>query len=245
MKKDKKQLKPVIFKRELKIENIPNSKKDYKEVDSFLATLSKKFMRDPLSLEKLDKEYYELIDKKKQNQAGEEHRHKNKRRDEKAIFYDIFIKPKETKIEDIKRKRLLEKQAKEMEGSLDIRIDGNAAIDSKGALNFSSKVKEFMGKIKHTQNKQSIEDIFAETNRELGIDSKMLFNYLSQKFIPNHNEQSKGNFFNQLIQIKPPEGINAIVASPLLECKIKFIVSKGMGAVDSFNADHQDENHLK
>lgn len=43
--------------------------------------------------------------------------------------------------------------------------------------------------------------------------------FLSSKFIPKLKDDNKRNFFNQLIQIKPPEGINAVVASPLMESK--------------------------
>ncbi len=51
-----------------------------------------------------------------------------------------------------------------------------------------------------------------------------MMKFLKEKFIPisndcmNQNTYRK-NFFNQLIQIKPPEGINAVVASPLMDSK--------------------------
>lgn len=51
------------------------------------------------------------------------------------------------------------------------------------------------------------------------LDPEILYNFLIKKFAPQMEVSNKGNFFNQLIQIKPPEGINAVVASPLLECK--------------------------
>jgi hypothetical protein len=49
------------------------------------------------------------------------------------------------------------------------------------------------------------------------IDNLHIF--LSSKFIPKLKDDNKKNFFNQLIQIKPPEGINAVVASPLMDSK--------------------------
>ena len=57
----------------------------------------------------------------------------------------------------------------------------------------------------------NIESIYKDKNKP-----SILFNYLSHKFLPHHlnSNTNKFNFFNQLIQIKPPEGINAIVASP-------------------------------
>jgi tetratricopeptide (TPR) repeat protein len=42
--------------------------------------------------------------------------------------------------------------------------------------------------------------------------------FLKEKFVPSDpNSLAKKNFFNQLIQIRPPEGINAISASPLID----------------------------
>lgn len=51
-----------------------------------------------------------------------------------------------------------------------------------------------------------------------------MMKFLQEKFIPTSKESiNQGkinkNFFNQLIQIKPPEGINAVVASPLTDSK--------------------------
>jgi len=54
--------------------------------------------------------------------------------------------------------------------------------------------------------------------------SENMIKFLKEKFIPISKESYeqanfKKNFFNQLIQIKPPEGINAVVASPLMDSK--------------------------
>ena len=53
------------------------------------------------------------------------------------------------------------------------------------------------------------------------IDITLLNNFLHDKYILNKNssDTTKKNYFNQLIQIRPPEGINAVVASPLMESK--------------------------
>jgi hypothetical protein len=45
----------------------------------------------------------------------------------------------------------------------------------------------------------------------------MLHAFLRDKFVPKVGSQN--HIFNHLIQIKPPEGINAVVSSPLIESK--------------------------
>lgn len=61
-------------------------------------------------------------------------------------------------------------------------------------------------------------------NDESFDPSENMIKFLKEKFIPISKESMeqanlKKNFFNQLIQIKPPEGINAVVASPLMDSK--------------------------
>ena len=53
------------------------------------------------------------------------------------------------------------------------------------------------------------------------MDIHILNNFLHEKYILSKfsPDTSKKNYFNQLIQIRPPEGINAVVASPLMESK--------------------------
>jgi hypothetical protein len=53
-----------IIKRELKIDN-DTSKKDFTELDKFLKTISKKFDKQPISLENLDKAYSDIVEKNK------------------------------------------------------------------------------------------------------------------------------------------------------------------------------------
>jgi tetratricopeptide (TPR) repeat protein len=56
---------------------------------------------------------------------------------------------------------------------------------------------------------------FKETAEER---ANILYNFLQNKFIPRDSlSDAKKNFFNQLIQIRPPEGINATAASPLID----------------------------
>jgi len=210
-------------KRELKItrdtENKKNSNiKDYSDVDNMLKTITKKFMNEPVSLESLNKQYSEISEKK--NPIKEYTQKKGKV--EKAIFYDIFIKPKEVKINEIRDKRQLEKKQKE--DTIKKKLDMNNPTDmsttnrKKVVGYFSGKMKGFLNKIKKSNKVQDIENLFGSDHNEK-FDSKQLFVYLSNKFTPSLDGNNKGNFFNQLIQIKPPEGINAVVASPLMECK--------------------------
>lgn len=53
-----------LIKRELKIDN-ETTKKDFSELDKFLKTISKKFDKQPLSLENLDKAYLDIVEKNK------------------------------------------------------------------------------------------------------------------------------------------------------------------------------------
>lgn len=195
------------LKREIKITDNKRQNKDFREVDDFLKTLTKNFMKEPPSLESLDKAYYEMVDKKK---VEDNEKNKGKKKEEKAIFYDIFIKPKESKISEIHNKRVLEKKIKE--DLLKKKIDLNDNFVVKTSNNkkvksfFTNRMKGYLNKVQKPSS-----------NEEVDNNSNYLFAYLSNKFIPHLQDSNKNNFFNQLIQIKPPEGINAIVASPLME----------------------------
>ena len=72
---------------------------------------------------------------------------------------------------------------------------------------------------KNTEILQKSFDIYFQ--KEKTIDITLLNIFLHDKYILNKNspETTKKNYFNQLIQIRPPEGINAVVASPLMESK--------------------------
>jgi hypothetical protein len=52
---------PNEIKRELRIEEQPQQR--YEEIDNFLKTVSKKFSAEPVTLEKLDKAYTDLVSK--------------------------------------------------------------------------------------------------------------------------------------------------------------------------------------
>ena len=53
-----------VISRELKIDNNTN-KKDFNDLDRFLKTISKKFDKQPFSIENLDKAYMDILDKNK------------------------------------------------------------------------------------------------------------------------------------------------------------------------------------
>ena len=74
-------------------------------------------------------------------------------------------------------------------------------------------------KYKNAETLQKNFDIYFQ--KEKNVDVTLLNNFLHDKYILNKNspETTKKNYFNQLIQIRPPEGINAVVASPLMESK--------------------------
>lgn len=190
-----------------------NDTKDYKEVDNYLKTLTKNFIKiDNNNIESLNKAYYEKIEKKNSNKNN--FKQKNIKKEEKAIFYDIFIKPKEDIINEIKEKQAFEKMQKEEDSSNKIKNNETILKPSynlKVKSYFSNKMNNFINKVKNKNNNNS------------ELDN--ILNYLCSKFITYNSESNcKHNFFNQLIQIKPPEGINAIVASPLMECISVFII---------------------
>ena len=54
-----------VIHRELKIDNEGPNKKDFNELDRFLKTVSKKFEKQPFSIENLDKAYMDILDKNK------------------------------------------------------------------------------------------------------------------------------------------------------------------------------------
>lgn len=219
------------LKREMKFTQNEHTKtKNYKEIDEFLKSMTKNFMKEETNIESLDKAYYEMVDKNKNEYLNQR---KEKKKEEKAIFYDIFIKPKETKIEEIRNKRLIEKKLKEEMNKK--KLDNNnetytlkSSNNKKVKSFFTSKMKGFLDKIKNSEKTKSSNNLFLISGTGSSTDlthvyknkpSNAILNYLSYKYLPHHLGTNKANFFNQLIQIKPPEGINAIVASPLIESK--------------------------
>ena len=185
---------------------------------------------------------------------------KAKRQEGKAIFYDIFIKPKEQKIKEIIDKRnkktkaaVTTKQIEKTYISNKINSEGkilgmngqgpqvqfdfrafttNKPIEELETLKTETEMKITTQKNLKIKETQVIEpkfknadilrknfDLYFKTEKKVDID--LLNTFLHDKYILNKNspETTKKNYFNQLIQIRPPEGINAVVASPLMESK--------------------------
>ena len=90
---------------DLKIDE--NAKNNYTMSEIPLNSVTKKFLKEPLTLETFDKKFRQMYDdnNKKEPEVEEPPKKKTKRQEEKAIFYDIFIKPKEQKIKEIIDKR--------------------------------------------------------------------------------------------------------------------------------------------
>ena len=241
--------------RELKIDE--NAKNNYSLSEIPLNSVTQKFLKEPLTLETFDKKFRQMYDdnKKKEQEEEEPPKKKSKRQEGKAIFYDIFIKPKEQKIKEIIDKRnqktnsaVTTKQIEKTYISNKINSEGKILGMNQGPqiqYDFrsfttnkpieeieSQKVNLETKKGQKTQIKPIVEKKFK--NIEIlqknfntffkngqNIDVTLLNNFLHDKYILNKNssDTTKKNYFNQLIQIRPPEGINAVVASPLMESK--------------------------
>ena len=241
--------------RELKIDE--NAKNNYSLSEIPLNSVTQKFLKEPLTLETFDKKFRQMYDdnKKKEQEEEEPPKKKSKRQEGKAIFYDIFIKPKEQKIKEIIDKRnqktnsaVTTKQIEKTYISNKINTEGKILGMNQGPqiqYDFrsfttnkpieeieSQKVNLETKKGQKTQIKPIVEKKFK--NIEIlqknfntffkngqNIDVTLLNNFLHDKYILNKNssDTTKKNYFNQLIQIRPPEGINAVVASPLMESK--------------------------
>ena len=145
----------------------------------------------------------------------------SKKKEEKAIFYDIFIKPKEMKIREIAMKRQEQKLLKEQENNKKIDHNDPKTVQLKKEKRIKSYFTKKISGILSNKTGTNMDNT-SRSNRSFvsGKDPNSLqelIDYLKEKFIPTINSANRLNFFNQLIQIKPPEGINAIVASPLME----------------------------
>ncbi len=78
--------------------------KDFREVDDFLKSVTKKFTKEPITLENLEKAYSDVVGKAKTTDNIDSRFDKGKKlkkAEEKSIFHDIFIKPKENKIKEM------------------------------------------------------------------------------------------------------------------------------------------------
>ena len=95
----------ISITRNLKIDE--NSKMN-KYSDIPLNSVTQKFMKEPITLEALDKKFKHMNEtsKNKENEIEENiPKKKSRKAEEKAIFYDIFVKPKENKIKEIIEKK--------------------------------------------------------------------------------------------------------------------------------------------
>ena len=250
--------------RDLKIDE--NAKNNYIMSEVPLKSVTQKFLKEPLTLETFDKKFRQMNNdnnKKEQDLDTEAPKKKTKRQEGKAIFYDIFIKPKEQKIKEIIDKRnkktkaaVTTKQIEKTYISNKINSDGkilgmngqgpqiqfdfrafttNKPIEELDAIKTETEIKLTTQKnlktseanipplsekkFKNTEILQKNFDIYFK--KEKNVDISLLNTFLHDKYILNKNspDTTKKNYFNQLIQIRPPEGINAVVASPLMESK--------------------------
>ena len=237
--------------RDLKIDE--SAKNNYNLSEIPLNSVTQKFLKEPLTLETFDKKFRQMYEdnNKKEPEVEEPPKKKSKRQEGKAIFYDIFIKPKEEKIKEIVDKRaqktkstVTTKQIEKTYISNKINSDGKVlGMNSQGpqiqydfrAFTTNKPIEEIelqktgmdikkaeKKSEKKFKNIETLQNNFKSVfKNEKVIDITLLNNFLHDKYILNRNssDTTKKNYFNQLIQIRPPEGINAVVASPLMESK--------------------------
>ncbi len=240
--------------RDLKIDE--SAKNNYNMSEIPLNSVTQKFLKEPLTLETFDKKFRQMYDdnNKKEPEVEEPPKKKSKRQEGKAIFYDIFIKPKEQKIKEIIDKRnqktkstVTTKQIEKTYISNKINSEGkilgmngqgpqiqydfrsfttNKPIEDIQVQKTETDMKKVEKKAKTSEKKfKNIEILQKNFNiffkKEQNIDITLLNKFLHDKYIltRNSSDTTKKNYFNQLIQIRPPEGINAVVASPLMESK--------------------------
>ena len=244
--------------RDLKIDE--SAKNNYPISEIPLNSVTQKFLKEPLTLETFDKKFRQMNNdnKKEQDLDEEQPKKKTKKPEGKAIFYDIFIKPKEQKIKEIIDKRnkktkaaVTTKQIEKTYISNKINSEGkilgmngqgpqiqfdfrafttNKPIEELETLKTETEIKISTKKVENIEEvkfkntdslQQNFEKYFKNIDAEKTVDITLLNEFLHEKYILNKNsaDTTKKNYFNQLIQIRPPEGINAVVASPLMESK--------------------------
>ena len=242
--------------RDLKIDE--SAKNNYAISEIPLNSVTQKFLKEPLTLETFDKKFRQMNNdnKKEQDLDEEQPKKKTKKPEGKAIFYDIFIKPKEQKIKEIIDKRnkktkaaVTTKQIEKTYISNKINSEGkilgmngqgpqiqfdfrafttNKPIEELETLKTETEIKISTKKVENIEEvkfkntdslQQNFEKYFKNIDAEKIVDITLLNEFLHEKYILNKNsaDTTKKNYFNQLIQIRPPEGINAVVASPLME----------------------------
>lgn len=238
-KQNKNEIKSIT--RDLKIDE--SGKKDLKYSDIPLNSVTQRFIKEPLTLEALDKKFRQMNEvSKKNNEGNVKPPKKSKKQEEKAIFYDIFVKPKENKIKEIIEKRnqkintsVTPADEKAPKTYISNKIIDNGKIlgmnntSTQSKFEFSKFTTSTLGQIKElSMGKNSFKNddimktnIMAFLKNETANDINILNSFLHEKYIlsKSSSDLSKKNYFNQLIQIRPPEGINAVVASPLMDSK--------------------------
>ena len=245
--------------RDLKIDE--SAKNNYQISEIPLKSVTQKFLKEPLTLETFDKKFRQMYDNnsKKEPESDEPVTKKPKRQEGKAIFYDIFVKPKENKIKEILDKRSQKNKSTvttttvknktyisnkiNSEGKI-LGMNGQApqiqydfksfttniikeeeeppqSEESKGNEKTKKKPKKDISKKTIKKNEELQKNLNVTLGLKEEIDTTLLNNFLHDKYIlnKNSNDATKKNYFNQLIQIRPPEGINAVVASPLMDSK--------------------------
>ena len=218
-----------------------------KNLDSSLKTITQNFQKETLTREQLEKKWKRQMDESSKRQEEippPKPAKRSKKQEDKAIFLDIFIKPKEQKLKEIAEKRSQnqkEQQAPVEEVKQKTYISNKLAADGKilgmnststqsnfdfkrfttSSINFNNEEAD-KTKITTFLNENIISLNLAQyLKAEKANDVKILNKYLHEKYILNKgsSDLSKKNYFNQLIQIRTPEGINAVVASPLMDSK--------------------------
>ena len=235
----------VSISRDLKLDD--NSKENLRYSEESLKSVTHKFLKEPLTVESVDKKFRQMTEStRKDTDTSMKIKVKKNKKPERAIFYDIFIKPKENKIQEIieKRKQKLLSQSVTIPTTKNkqyisnkITIEGkivgmNTNLNGpKVDTSSLSLIKENEELKKKQSNKltisykndesfqNSISLYFKNSFIEKENDISLLNKYLHDKFILNKNSSndSKKSYFNQLIQIRPPKGINSVSSNPFIE----------------------------
>ena len=234
----------VSISRDLKMDEI--SKENLRYSEASLKSVTQKFLKEPLTVESVDKKFRQMTESSSNSESIKLKVKKNKK-PERAIFYDIFIKPKENKIQEIieKRKQKLNSVSVTLPTvknktyiSNKITVDGKvlgmntnlngpkvdtSSLSLINEKDENKKLKEQNILSQSYKNNELLQSnlslYFNNISIEKEIDTSLLNKYLYDKFILNQNSSNdaKKSYFNQLIQIKPPKGVNSISSNPFIE----------------------------
>ena len=239
----------ISISRDLKIEEDAKDNLRYNEMS--LKSITQKFLKEPLTVESVDKKFRQMYESDKRDEEDEStlKTKKKKHHEEKAIFYDIFVKPKENKIKEIIDRRNQKNLSSSVtipktrnktyisnkitvEGKvvgMNININGpKVDYSSLSLINENDRNKNILANkeklllTKSFKNSDILQiNLSSNLKSNNEIDTSLLNQLLHKKFILTKisSNESKKNYFNQLIQIRPPEGINAVSSSPLMDSK--------------------------